>query len=65
MIKKILLTVSVILLMYLVIRWKQRRQQQLRETPVPPAQDKGIRFAAGALLVIMLSAVAYWAFSTL
>ena len=65
MLKKILLTVTVILLVFVVVRWKQKRQRQNPQPAVAAGYDKSFRIAAAALLVIMLTSVAYWAVTTL
>jgi len=63
MFKKILLTAVVIFLMFLLVRWKQRKAQQMASNPKPEQkQNVTIYYMAGGLISLMACSIAFWIF---
>ena len=63
MFKKILLTALVIFLMFLLVRWKQRKVQKVAATTEPEQkQNVAIYYIAGGLISLMASSFAFWIF---
>jgi hypothetical protein len=68
MIKKILLTLTVIAIAYLLIRWKQRKTAEIARNQASntvPAPKTGIYYLAGSLVTLMVISVAAWIYYTL
>lgn len=61
MIKKILLTALVILLMYALIRWKQRRKQEITHAPAQTGKkNPAIVIAAVVIFALMAGSIGWW-----
>ena len=62
MLKKILFTALVILLVYLVVKWRQKKMQQIAAQPVSTESNKSVYYLAGSVITLMVLSVFVWFF---
>lgn len=62
MLKKILFTALVILLVYLVVRWRQKKMPEVA-TQASPQKSNSIYYLAGSVVTLMVISAFFW-FST-
>jgi hypothetical protein len=61
MLKKIVFTALVILLVYLVVRWRQKRAQQVAAVGQSTQKKaQSIYFLAGSVVTLMAVSIIFW-----
>jgi hypothetical protein len=65
MLKKILFTALVIFLVYLVVRWRQKKSVQVALNQPQQKTSFAIYYLAGSVVTVMIASIMAWAYFTM
>jgi len=62
MLKKIIFTLLVVLLMFLLVRWRHKKAAEIAvaRQPASEAKNTSVYYLAGAVITLMIVSVLFW-----